>query len=311
MIKNILKRVWYFIIALSTIGGVAGLYQQMNSGNDYGLTLYLKSVDKIIENKSRMSDLRVYFNEKETTSLYLTKIQLKNTGKRAFTKDYIFEPLTIASTNLTKFLRVDCNNNLQIYTPENFTLRWDLFNPSDVVDCSIFSTEPFVIKTSHKIKEVAKIDFINEITNPPTEQRLRTLSLWWFILCAFSVVVFWDAVLLVKADIKCSRVIGLIKSLPDTESVNKAHFLEDLRNLYDDYYQSAKLFVTPDELIEHVSNQLSSDEEISGKNLEVARNAAIEYVMNANLYNIRSLGIFYGPFLLTLCVIRIAITLIF
>jgi hypothetical protein len=138
MIKNILKRAWYFIIVLSTIGGVAGLYQQVSSGSDYSLTLHLKSADKIIENRSGMSDLRVSFNDKEITSLYLTKLQLKNTGKRAFTKDYIFEPLTIASTTPTRLLRADCSNNLQFIKDASVSLRWDLFNPTEVIDCSFF-----------------------------------------------------------------------------------------------------------------------------------------------------------------------------
>lgn len=309
MIKNVLKRACYLIVALSTIGGVAGLYQQVSSGSDYSLTLYLKSIDKIIENSSRMSDLRVYFNGTEITSLYITKIQLKNTGKRAFTKESIFEPLTISSSTPTKLFRVDCNNNLQSFTAANVFLYWNLFNPADVINCSLFSTEPLAIKVSHKIKEVARIDFINEIANPPTEQRIRALSLGWFFLIVFSILVILDAVLLIKADIKGSRVLGLIKSLSATESVNKEVFIRQLRNLYEDYYHSAKLFVTPDELVEHVSSQLSSDDAITDRYLEVARKASIEYVMNANLYNLRVYGVFYGPALLIICIVRISIYL--
>ncbi|MCY0855749.1 hypothetical protein [Cupriavidus sp. D39] len=307
MIKNILMRVWYFVVIISTIGGVAGLYQQISSSSDYGLTLFLKSADKIIENKSGVSDIRVYFNDKETTSLYLTKIQLKNTGKRAFTKDYIFEPITIASTTPTKLLRADCSNNLQSFTDASFTLRWNLFNPTEAIDCSVFSTEPLTIRLSNKIKEVAKVEFVDQIANPPAEQRVKTLNIWWLVLIAFSVLVTWDAALLVKADSKCSRVLGLIKSLPETESVNKEVFLDELRKLYEDYYQSAKLFVTPDQLADHVSSQLQPGDAITGRYLQVARDAAIEYVMNANLYNIRAYGIFYGPALFVVSAILVVI----
>jgi hypothetical protein len=99
--------------------------------------------------------------------------------------------------------------------------------------------------------------------------------------------------------------------LPDNGSVNKEDFLRELRNLYEGYYQSAKLFVTPNELVEHVSNQLSSDDTIAGRYLEVARTESIKYVMSANLYNIRAHGIFYGPVLFVVCVIRVAIYLTF
>ncbi|MFJ1257146.1 hypothetical protein [Cupriavidus sp. CuC1] len=307
MIKNILTRVWYLVVVISTIGGAAGLYQQISSSSDYSLTLYLKSADKIIENRSRMSDLRVYFNDKETTSLYLTKIQLKNTGKRALTKDYIFEPITIASTTPTKLLRADCSNNLQSFTDASVTLRWNLFNPTDVVDCSVFSTEPITIRLSHKIKEVAKVEFEDQIANPPTEQRVKTLSIWWLVLFAFSVLIIWDAALLIKADSKGNRVLGHIKSLPDTGSVNKELFFAELRKLYEDYYQSAKLFVTPDELVKHISSRLPPDEIITGRYLEVARTAAIERVMNANLYFLRGYGIFYGPVLFIVSAIAVAI----
>lgn len=295
---------------LAVIGGIYGAYVQLITSNDYALAFYLKSSDKIIENNSKLSDLKLFFNGKEVTSLYITKVQLKNSGRRALTKEYIYDPVTIVNSLPGNILKVSSNSELATLKDESLFLGWDLFNPGDVIDLAIFSTGPVKVTLSHKIREIQNIEFIDEISNPPAEKRVKSISKWWLALIVLSILISVDAIWLIRWDAKGSAVLGTIKGLSKCEMVDKEKFLSILRSDYDDYYKSAFLFIKPDDLIEHVSSQLSSESIISGIELEVARKAALSGIMNGNLYTIRSHNLFVGPLLFGVCLFRIAIALI-
>lgn len=159
---------------------------------------------------------------------------------------------------------------------------------------------------------MTKINYINEITNPPAEKRIKSLGFLWLFIILFSIVITRDAILLVKEDMKLQRIFDLAKSLKTSEDIDKKSFLAELSALYEDYYNAIPwALVTPKELVSSVSEKLSPSESIGGRYLEIARTEIIKYVRYGNLYSIRSMNIFTGPLLFGFCLIRIFIFFIF
>lgn len=310
MFKKIIKGIFFICGFFATIGGAYSFYQALSIGNDYDLVLYLKDSEKIIENNKKTLGLSMLFNGAEIDSLYLSKIQLQNSGKRALTKDFIYEPLTIEIGSTNKILQTNPPIPFVTHTENTITIKWDLLNPDEAIKLSLFTTEPIEVKTNYKIKEITNINFVNEVANPPTDKRLKSISSIWFFLIIYSIAITLDALLLIIKDLKLSSVIGFVKSLPAKGSIDKKEFLTELSTLYGDYYRSMHwLFVTPEALIAHVSKGLNSTEMISGKELEVICKDTLDMVMHGNLYTIRSRSIFIGPFLFCICIIAITIFL--
>lgn len=312
MIKKIFKHTYFLIVLFSTIGGAFAFYQQITNGNDYSLSLYLKNSEKIIENNNRAPGLSMLFNGNEIKSLYLSKIQLKNTGKRALTKDFIYEPITITTGVSNKILQINQPSQNISYKDNILTINWVLLNPKENIETSIFTIEPVNIKVNQKLKEISKINFINEVANPPTDKRIKSLGLLWLFLILFSIAITVDAILLVKADIKLGRIFNLVNSLPKSGSIDKKTFFANLSALYEDYYQAIPwAFVKPEELINILSEKFSLSESISDRELEILDHEVIKHVRYANLYSIRSMNIFGGPLLFGFCFIRVLVALLF
>jgi len=106
-------------------------------------------------------------------------------------------------------------------------------------------------------------------------------------------------------------VFSLLKSLPESGSIDKAQFLGELKRLYEIYYRSGPiLFVTPDQLIESVSAKLSASSAIiEGRYIERVRVEAINHARFANLYSLRSGAIFFGPVVFGFCVLNLLFVL--
>ena len=77
--------------------------------------LYLTEQNKVIENNTGLADLKIIYKNSVVDSLYSTKLLLKNSGKKAITKDFVFEPF-IAKIQRSK---------------RNFTIEVKLLNQLD------------------------------------------------------------------------------------------------------------------------------------------------------------------------------------
>ncbi|KFN38481.1 MAG: hypothetical protein JU82_11680 [Sulfuricurvum sp. MLSB] len=310
MFKLIVRYVYSFLALIAVIGGVWAFYDQLVAVDDYGLTLTLKSKEKLIENNHQTPGLTMLYNGVEVNSLFITKIQLKNTGKRALTKDFIYEPVKITLGKSNKILQINTKNLFITHSINSITFKWNLFNPNEIIEIVVFSTQPVTINMNHKIKEITTIAYIDEIINPPTEQKLKAISIFWFLLMVIAILLTLDAVSLIKNDKKLGKIFVFLRSLPDRNSIQKEAFLSELLNLYQDYYRSVPiLFVKPDELIKLVSENITQSEIITGHELYKAKQEGINYVRHLNLYSIRTINIMGGPLLFIFSFIRILLAL--
>ncbi len=292
------------------IGGALAFYDQLVAVDDYSLTLTLKSQEKLIENNQQTPGLTMSYNGVEINSLYITKIQLKNTGKRALTKDFIYQPIQVSVGKSNKILQINTKNSLLIHTLNSIIFKWDLFNPNETIELLIFSTQPVILKTNQKIKEITAINFIDEIKNPPITQRFKSINIIWFLLIVFALIITIDALLLIKNDIKLGIIFKFLKSLPSLNSIKRKDFLSELSMLYQDYYNSTPfLFVKPSVLIELISDNITQSENITGYELVKAKNEGFNYTKHANLYTLRSNNIIAGPLLFIFSFFGILISL--
>lgn len=310
MFKLIVRYIYSFLGLIAIVGGVWAFYDQLVAVDDYSLTLTLKSQEKLIENNHQAPGLTMSYYGVDINSLYITKIQLKNTGKRALTKDYIYQPVQVSVGKSNKILQINTNNSFLTHTANSIIFKWDLFNPNETMEVLIFSTQPAKFNINQKIKEITTINYINEVVNPPTKQRLKAISIFWFLLIIISILMIIDGLSLIKNDIKLATISGFLKSLPTLDDIKKEDFLSKLLDLYEDYYRSVPLlFVKPHELIELVSKNITHLENISGYELEIAKKEGLTYVKNANLYNIRTINIINGFLLFIFSSIKVLIAL--
>lgn len=306
MVKKIFKHIYLVISVFATIGGAFSFYQLSTSVEDFNLSLYLKSSDLVIKNKRKIQGLKVIYNGNDVKSLYASRIELKNTGKRALTKDYIFKPLVVNLGKNNPILHISSNSKMVTYNGGCLTYKWDLLNPDEIISTLVFTEKPVHISTKFKLKEISKIEYINEIQSPPIDKKLHSINIIWLVFIVVSLLMTIDAILLIKQDKKLQVVFDLTKMLKRIESIERREFLDKLLRAYSDYYSSVPfLFVTPSNLIDRVTNVLNGNEIITGRLLEVVRQETINYVRFANLYTTRSYNLIIGPLLFGVCFIRV------
>lgn len=307
MIKKVFQHIWTVLSALAIIGGALAFIQHMLAGDEYNIKISIKSQEKIIENKTGMSDLVVNFKGRRVEKLFATKISLKNTGKRAITKDFVYQPITIEVLKPANILQIS-SDYTEIFNVENIvTAGFDLINPNESIDFLINSDQLIKIRIGGKIREIQKIEFSDEVSNPSAQVRLYSGGIGWLIGALVFLMLLTDAFFVVRSDAKLSAVFSLVKSLPESGNVDKAEFLKELKRLYEIYYKSGPiLFVKPDELIEIVSKKISSSSPIiEGRDIERIRKEVINYASFANLYTIRSTAILWGPVAFGFCFINL------
>lgn len=310
MFKLIVRYIYSFLGLIAIIGGVWAFYDQLVSIDDYSLTLTLKSKEKLIENNHHTPGLTMSYNGVEVDSLYLTKIQLKNTGKRALTKDFIYQPVQISVGGSNQILQINTKNSLLTHTKNSITFKWNLFNPTEAMEVLIFSTQPVKLNINQKIKEISSINFVEEIENPSIAQRFESINILWYLIMIFALIITIDALLLIRNDMKLVRIFNFLTSLPTLKSIKREDFLSELSNLYQDYYNSTPLlFIKPDELIKLISENITQSKNITDDELIKAEDEGFNYVRYANLYSIRSNNIIAGPLLFILSFIGILILL--
>ncbi|MDD5157012.1 hypothetical protein [Sulfurimonas sp.] len=310
MFKIMARSIYALLIFIGVVGGVWSFYNELVSLEDYKLSLFLKSEEKLIENEHSNIGLTMAYNGVGINSLYLTKYTLKNTGKRALTRDYIYEPIQISIGNKNSILKVTSNNHLLTHTNDSITIKWDLFNPDESINVLIFSTEPIKLNIHQKIKEIKTITFVNEIKNPTITKRFKSINIIWYLLMIFAMLITIDGLFLIKNDSKLDKIFAFLKSLPTLKSIEKEDYFSELKKLYEDYYNSAPLlFVKPNDLKKLISAYITPLETISDFELVRAKQEGINYVRNANLYNIRTQNILFGPILFIISFIAIIVLL--
>lgn len=310
MFKLIARYIYTLLIFIGVIGGVWSFYTGLVSPDDYSLTLYLKNKEKLIENNHSTTGLTMAYNGRQINSLYLTRLELKNTGKRALTKDFIYEPIQISIGDKNTILKIDPSNKFLSQTNNIITIKWDLLNPDQNINILIFSTQPIKLNIHQKIKEITEINFIDEIKNPPFSNRFKSINILWFLLMVFALIITIDGLFLMKNDPKLGKVLAFLKSLPTLKSIQKEDYFAELTTLYEDYYNSAPLlFVKPNELKKLISANITPLESIADFELVRAKQEGINYVSHANLYNIRILSIFLGPIIFIICFLAILLSL--
>jgi hypothetical protein len=131
--QKIFKFLYWTLTALATVGGVIGLFQFALSTPDYDLVIAQLSSEKIIENTVKTPELSFHFDGKPIDRLYFTKLQLKNSGKRALTTDFIYEPIRIFVGPESKLLQVNQNGSSVSIADNAMVIRWSLLNPGESI----------------------------------------------------------------------------------------------------------------------------------------------------------------------------------
>lgn len=310
MFVKIAKNLWTTVAVISTIGGAIATYQLITNTDDYSLTLYKKSEEKLIERDKNVDGLTVAFQGNQLDSLYSTQVELRNTGKKALTKEFIFQPVTISSQNNAKILQATPEQREVQANGNSVVFSWELLNPGEKIKTTILSTESIDSKIIYRIKEVPRIKYIDELTNPPRPERLKALSIVWLIIAIGSIVATIDSIGLIKSDAKLQAIFDLPKAVV-AGSTKVSDFLSRLSLLYKQYYESTpRLIVTPEEFDKQILASASTSNVMSEGDIKIFQVRIIEYARYANLYSARSMNIFLGPLLFGFCVVRVVVAII-
>lgn len=305
MFAKLAKNFWLTITFISTVGGAAATYQLVTSTDEYSLTLYKKNEEKLIERNKSINGLTVAFQGKQLDALYSTEIELGNTGRKALTRDFIFQSVTLTPSSYTEIVQIKPEQKEIKSSGNNVVFTWDLLNPGNKLRATILSTGPIDGKMTHQIREVPKIEYIDEVTTPPRSERLKAVYLAWLIAALTSIALTIDAIGLIRNDAKLQAVFDLPKSLIPGSS-KRADFLNKLLSLYKDYYVSTpRLLVTPKDFEARIVYSISESEIMSDGDIKLAQRETIDQAKHANLYSARSINIVTGPLLFGICVVRV------
>lgn len=311
--RVIFRNIWKTIVVLSSVGGAASFFfLPIFTGDDYALSLTLKKSERLIENNHKDLGLSIAFKGTSIDALFITKLQLKNSGKRALPKDYIVDPVSIKGIKNGSILTVSSLGKGVSYTSEKIEISWILLNPSEVIELTIYSTSPIELKSNQTIREIKNVTYVDEISNPPTTQRITYSKLWWLAFALVGIFMTYSALVLILADKKLQNVSDFINDTLKNENVDKAYFFSRLLDLYSEYFNSVPfLFITPEYLIKEVEKLTGQSDGISGKDSEKIRRIALALIFHGNAYEIRWKGILVGPLMFGVCIVGLVISLFF
>ena len=118
-----------------------------------------------------------------------------------------------------------------------------------------------------------------------------------------------DSIKLIANDAKLQVILNLSKNTPEN-SISREDFKKKAIELYSDYFKSTpRLLVNPDSFAKHIEDELKGEGLMSEDALKIARIAIVNSARFANLYSIRSIGIFCAPLVLGFCLVRVIIAL--
>lgn len=285
------------------------------SRDAYSLTLALTKSTRLVPRKIDALHLKSFGEERKSSFLYISDLNLTNTGRKALTNRSEFKPLAVDIGANNKILRlVSSRPNRVHYKKNTIYYDWHLLNPGEHITATVYSRGPIDVHLTYRIKDIEHIHFVNYLKRPPVESRILSLGYLWAILFALSILITQDSVRLLIADIELGKIFRLARSVLSCPNVNKDEYLNSLFNLYTDYARVAPfLFVSPRRLIKLISEAVPDQPEITEKTdiLRLDR-ATIRYVRYANLYDIRvKVNVLAGPILFGMCAVRLLLAIIF
>lgn len=312
--KILRHRIWRFLIVMSTIGGAVQFLAFLLSRDPYSLTLALTKSTRLVSANHDVLHLKSFGGERKPSFLYVSDLNLANTGRKALTRRSEFKPLTVDIGSSNKILRLVSSRPSGVhYKGHTIYYDWHLLNPGETITATVYSRGPLDVHLAYRIKDVEHVRFVSYLKRPPVESRILRLGYLWAILLALSILITQDSVRLLVADIELGKVFRLARSLLSCSSVNKEEYLNSLFNVYTDYARVAPfLFVSPRRLIRLVSEAGPDQPEITEKRdlLRLDR-ATIRYVRYANWYDIRGkVNLLVGPILFGMCAVRLVIAII-
>lgn len=306
---SFISRTYKVMGIAATIGGAIGLLQWITSQDEFSLTLSKTSESSIVTIANNASDIKILYNNQPVNSVYSSHFTLENTGKKALIKDFIFNPILLAPPALTTIYQVKPTQPEVSLADSKITLKWELLNPGEKISFEVLSSTPYNPKITARIREIPKISFRDEITDPPPKSRLERISALWLAAALLAIIALIDSIRLVANDAKLQTILSLSKNTPQN-SISKQEFKKTAIELYSEYFESTpRLLVSPESFAKQIGSEISDEGLMSEDALKVARTAIIHNARFANLYTMRSMGIIYAPLTLGFCLARVIVAL--
>ncbi|WDF46111.1 hypothetical protein PQ459_14530 [Chryseobacterium sp. KACC 21268] len=227
-----------------------------------------------------------------------------NNSNSAIEESDFTKPIEIALSNKIQKIIFDKNQKaVPTFKIDGNKLlfQFDLLNKNEKIIFKTISADIIEIKSiNFRIKDVDNIEFYHYLKKPKPLQRLTT---FWLIVFGLSIILFFDALILILKDAKLTEMKYLVRDYPLNES-NKYDFMEKYRQLYKDYKVRFKL---PEKyLIDFkVKNLLDIYKQYTKKDREF-----IKYMINMNtefaiLYRTRTIFIIISPIFILVSLIGI------
>lgn len=296
--KKLLTFIYQLLVFLSVIAGAISLYIFVMDDKEFDLTFSIEERSKIIEKNTPLSELKVLYRDIEVPSLFGTSIQITNTGKKAITKDFVFDPIEVILQQ--ENLLVNVSSNIPTSSTKNsFKIDFDLINPGESLHFYMLTTIDPVFDINYKIREIREIKQWDKLKDPPLNERMLEVSVFWPLLFITAFMMLIDSIFLIKEDVKLERLFLMIKGIQHDLSFDKDQVLNKLDALYADYSSSLPfVFISKDLLISEVSKKIDELDTSKERDLYILYKFTNALVRNGNLYNIRSTNIFTAPILL-------------
>lgn len=310
MIKFFIKNTYKVFAIAATIGGAFGLIQSLTTQEEFSLTLTKQSEMNLISKSESTNEITILYNNQKVSSIYRSKFTLENMGKKALTKEFIFTPISLTPKSGTTIIQISPQQPEISFASQNIKITWELLNPGEKISFEIISDKPFSPTVSGRIKEIPKVKYRDELSDPPSKSRIENLSILWLIIAIISILLMVDAIRLIKHDAKLQELLSLSKNTP-ANSTGRNEFAAKAIALYTEYFMVAPvLLINPDEFASEIKAAVRGDGKMTNDALKIARQAISVYAIHANLYTIRAYSIIYAPLILGFCLIRVALALI-
>ena len=305
MIKFLLKHTYTAMSIAATIGGLIGLIQFVATQDDYGLTLYKKSETNLVQKSNDINGVVITYKGQNVDSIYREAFTLTNTGKKALVKDFIFEPVTLTPKSGAIIIQAHPTQAGLNLEKNKFRITWDLLNPGESISFTLVSTLPLEPRLSGRIKEIPKINYRDELKDPPGKVRMQNISILWTALAIIAIYWVFDSIRLIRQDAKLQSLFNLAKTAA-VSSIGRKEFITIAVELYTEYHQATpRLFVSPQGFSDAISSAIGSSGKMNNDALQVAHKTIIDYARHANLYTLRAYGIILGPMLFAFCLVRV------
>ncbi|MEK8088151.1 hypothetical protein [Thermithiobacillus plumbiphilus] len=309
MIKLIIKSTYRIIGITATIGGAIAFLQLFATQEEFALSLTKKSESNLVSKSEGANKVTILYNNQKVDAIYRSKFTLENSGKKALTKDFIYNPITLTPNSGARIIQTTSKQSETKVIGQSIMIIWDLLNPGDKISFEVTTSAPFSPTINGRIKEIPKVQYRDELKDPRRKAIIQGLSVFWLVVGSLSILLIIDAVRLLKHDAKLQALLSLSKNTPEN-SIERRDFVANAVALYTDYFKSAPAFLTPNEFSKQISLAISGEGKMTVDALSIASKVIIDYGMHANLYTLRAYAIFYAPLFLGFCLVRVAIALI-